>query len=445
MHRPAWISLCLVHGLCFAVSSVRAHSAPGVAAILDEDAAGIHALRLYSGLVRRAGTSWHFVCSKAYGGVGQDLAASLPGGGVAIAIPDGIVLMKRDGTFEAHPDPEARRGTVTAFARTDGKLYALRAPTSSAVSEVIAITDTNVDVLWTDTRAWSDIAVGESSLVLVRFDQDVIEELRLSFAGEVISRQATTLFGALAVSVRVVGDVPYYAAKLDSSSVLGRIEQRTWHVVLKSDTALAGPLALSDGTVMVSTDGVLSTLANDVATRLMDTDIVIGLSQLDGHPYACTRTGLREVSSTGLGAALFDLSQLLGPDECSVPEALRSDCELEWQHVQVELIGASIPLALSGPSDGVCPMAGRLAMPAASARADEIGAGGGCAVFSRAPRTASDIPFGAVGLLVACGRRLRSRGRQRVRDRPLEMFEPVRRCGPGLDGDRNFGCVEEQI
>jgi hypothetical protein len=113
---------------------VYAHSAPGVAAILDEDAAGVQSLRLYSGLVQRAGTSWRFVCSKVYGGVGQDLAASLPGGGAAIAIPSGITLLKRDGRFEPHPDPEARSGTVTAFARADGKLYALRAMRWSSTS-----------------------------------------------------------------------------------------------------------------------------------------------------------------------------------------------------------------------------------------------------------------------------------------------------------------------
>lgn len=422
-----WLSLCVVQA---AASTARAHSAPGVAAILDEDATGVHSLRLYAGLVRRAGNSWRFVCSKVYGGVGQDLAASLPGGGVAIAIPNGIVLMQRDGTFEAHPDPAAQRGTVTAFARTQGKLYALRAAADSpGMSEVVAITATTVEVLWSDTRAWNDIAVGESSLALVRFENDVIEELRLSFAGEVISRQPATLFDALAVTVRVLGDVPYYTARLQSSSVLGRIQRGAWQVVLTTGNALAGPLALSDGTVMVALDGALSTFANDSATRLMDSEFVIGLSQLDGHPYECTRTGLRELSSSGSGAVLFDFSQLLGPDECSVPDALRSDCELEWQHLQVELLGANIPLATEAAGDGVCPSSGALAMPAASAgtsatvaSAGSAGAAadlgmqgaagqtmpsgpaagaGGCDLVSGAARTAPHMRVIACGLLVA--------------------------------------------
>jgi hypothetical protein len=438
--RVAWLPLSLVHGLCFGASTAQAHSAPGVAAILDEDASGVHMLRLNSGLVQRTGASWRFVCSRVYGGVGQDLAVSLPGGGAVIALPNGITLMKRDGTFEPHPDPEARHGTVTAFARTQGKLYALRMPWHSPTSEVIAITDTTVTVLWTDTRSWSDIAVGESSLALVRFEQDVLEELRLSFAGEVISRQTTTLVDPLAVTVRVVGDVPYYTAKLQTSSVLGRIERGTWNAVLTTGNALAGPLALADGTLLVAMDGVLASFANDVATRLTDSDLVIGLHQIDDHRYACTRTGVRELSGTGLGARLFDLSELLGPDACSIPDPLRSDCELEWQHLQVELIGANISLAMSGASEGACATLGAISMPPATAGAggtapgfESAGAttasgvagamaprpaqtktGSGCGISPQTPRSTSELPSIAFGLLVTCGLRTRVRRRKRV-------------------------------
>jgi hypothetical protein len=336
----AWIALVASLG----GSSAHAHSAPGVAAILDEDAAGVHMLRLYQGLVLREGSAWRFVCSQIYGGAGQDLAASLPGGGAAIAIPSGIVIMKRDGTVATHPDPEAQRGVVTAFARKAGKLYAVRRQPDFSASDLVEITDRTVRVLWTDTRYWNDIAVGTSSLVLVRFAQDSIEALGLSFNGEVLSDQTAIVVDPLDVTVRMLGDVPYYTVKTQGPTRLARFDQNLWHVVLDAGSSLAGPLALPDGTVLVALDGQLSTFSNDSATPLAETDFVIGLNALEDHPYACTRTGLRNLSSSALGAQLFELSELLGPDTCLAPFASRTACELEWQHFQIELLGANIPL-----------------------------------------------------------------------------------------------------
>lgn len=352
---------------------VLAHSQPGVSGILDRDAAGVQVLRLYQGLVQRDGGKWRFVCSKSYGGGGQDLAGSLPGGGVAIALPMGIALMKRDGSVLPHPDPEGQNGILTAFARSDDKLFALRWRDRLMVSDVIEISESAVRVLWTDTHYWSDIAVGEGSLALVRIGQDEIEDLRLSFEGEVLSEDKAMLPDVRAVTVRVMGDVPYYAARLQNQSLLGRLQQGAWQTVLTAGNALAGPLVMADGTTLIALDGVLSTFSNDVATPLADTDFVTGLYQLDGRPYACTRTGLRDLASNGLGAPLFDLSELLGPNECTVAEDARSACELEWQHLMVELLGANIPLATDDSPAGVC-AAGSTGPASAVAPAGQAGA-----------------------------------------------------------------------
>jgi hypothetical protein len=367
-------TLCLLGllALC-APRHVLAHSQPGVSGILDQTAAGVQVLRLYQGLVQRDGGKWRFVCSKTYGGGGQDLAGSLPGGGVAIALPMGIALMAQDGTVRLHPDPEGQNGILTAFARSNDKLFALRWRDRLMVSDVVEISESAVRVLWTDTHYWSDIAVGAGSLALVRIGQDEIEDLRLSFGGEVLSEDKAMLPDVRAVTVRVMGDVPYYAARLQNQSLLGRLQQGAWQTVLTAGNALAGPLVMADGTTLVALDGVLSTFSNDVATPLTDTDFVTGLYQLDGHPYACTRTGLRDLASTGLGAQLFDMSELLGPNECKVPEDARSDCELEWQHLIVELLGANIPLATDdGPAQECA--AGSTAATDARAPAGQSGA-----------------------------------------------------------------------
>ena len=66
-------------------SAVQAHSGPGVAAIVDEDANGIYVLRLYAGHAQHASDGWHLYCSGLYQGQGSEISAALPGGGVAIA------------------------------------------------------------------------------------------------------------------------------------------------------------------------------------------------------------------------------------------------------------------------------------------------------------------------------------------------------------------------
>jgi hypothetical protein len=441
-------------GMCLAVlvalsggaSRVYAHSQPGVSGILDEDAMGVvHMLRLYQGLVQRDGEKWRFVCSKTYGGGGQDLAGALPGGGAVISLPVGIAIMKRDGTVLPHPDPESQAGTVTAFARGNDKLYALRWRDQFMVYDVLEITESTVRVLWTDTHLWSDIAVGTESLALVRAEQDEIEDLRLSFSGEVLSEDKAPLMDVRAVTVRVMGNVSYYAARFGDSSQLGRIEQGTWKPAVMARNAIAGPLLMGDGTALVGVDGVLSTFANDTATPLGDSsDFVTALYQLDGRPYACTSTGLRDLASTGLGTQIFDMSQLLGPDECMVPEAARNDCELEWQHLVVELLGARIALATdddtsakvcgagaatagagaagaeasassdsgsagaagSAPSSDSAQAGAQAEEPTVAAPQSSQGAGCACGIVPPAPRSAAAFEY---TVLVACGLFLRAR------------------------------------
>lgn len=323
-------------------SALHAHSAPGVAAIVDEDANGIYVVRLYEGHAQHAPDGWHMFCSGLYQGQGSEISAALPGGGVAIAAPTGIWVLQRDGTIGPHPDPQAQ-GFVTAFARGAGTLYGIRQ--RAGAYDVIEVTASTVRVLWTDSRYWSDLAVGSTFIQLVRIDGDVIEELQLSLGGEVLSTAQAAVADVEAVNAHIVGDAAYYTVRLGTRVQLGRIQQSAWQVLQMAASSIAGPSRTADGASFVALDGKLATFDADMLTPLPDMDFVTGLNRLDDHSYACTRTGLRNLSRAGLGESVFDLSQLLPPDPCIVPENVRSACELEWQHVQVELLGANIPLA----------------------------------------------------------------------------------------------------
>jgi hypothetical protein len=325
-------------------SAVHAHSAPGVAAIVDEDAHGIYVLRLYAGHAQHAHDGWHYYCSGLYQGQGSEISASLPGGGVAIATARGIWVLDRDGTIGPHPDPEAQ-GFVTAFARGGGRLYGIKQRTNDTVYDLIEVTADAVRVLWTDTRYWNDLAVGDTLIQLVRIDGDTIEALQLSLEGKALGAQDAPLADVQAVNARMVGDAAYYTVRLETSAELGHIQQNAWHVLQMAANSIAGPSRTADGISFVAVDGKLATFDADVLASRDDTDFVTGLNRLDNHSYACTSTGLRDLSSAGLGELVFDLSQLLPPDPCVVPVYMRPACELEWQHLQSELLGSNIPIA----------------------------------------------------------------------------------------------------
>jgi len=347
-------------------SAVHAHSAPGVAAIVDEDAHGIYVLRLYAGHAQHGADGWHFYCSGMYQGQGSEISAALPGGGVAIAAPRGIWVLGRDGTIGPHADREAQ-GFVTAFARGNGRLYGIRQRTNEAVYDVVEVTADAVRVLWTDTRYWNDLAVGDTLLQLVRIDGDTIEALQLSLDGEARGEQHAAVADVQAVSARTVGDAAYYTVRLETSVQLGHIQQNSWRVLQMAASSIAGPSRTADGVSFVALDGKLSTFDADKLTPRADRDFVTGLNRLDDHSYACTRTGLRNLSSVGLGEPLFDLSQLLAPDPCVVPVYMRPACELEWQHLQSELLGSNIPIARASAASQCAADAGATAAADSSA------------------------------------------------------------------------------
>jgi hypothetical protein len=376
-------------------SALHAHSAPGVAAIVDEDAHGIYVVRLYEGHAQHARDGWHMFCSSLYQGQGSEISAALPGGGVAIA-PTGIWLLQRDGTIGPHPDPQGQ-GFVTAFARGAGTLYGIRQ--RSGGYDVIEVTASAVRVLWTDSRYWSDLAVGGTFIQLVRIDGGVIEELQLSLGGKVLSTAQAAVADVQAVNAHIVDDAAYYTVRLGTRVQLGRIQQNAWQVLQMAASSIAGPSRTADGVSFVALDGKLATFDADVLTPLPEMDFVTGLNRLDDHSYACTRTGLRNLSRAGLGEPLFDLSQLLPPDPCIVPENVRVACELEWQHVQVELLGSNIPLAqASALSQCTAGSGGMGATDVADASPDLGGVGGATIGGARVDSGVPALPDGGASV-----------------------------------------------
>jgi hypothetical protein len=344
-------------------SRARAHGRDPAQAlsIVAADAHGPSVVRLNEGLAVRRQEGWRFVCPVLWGEDAVVPAQAIPGGAVLIGASSGLFVMREDGGVVRHADPAAT-GRVIALATSAAGLYALRA---QGAYEVLAVQADTVRVLWSDTRPWTDMAVGEAFVSLMRIESDQLHELRLSPEGAMLAEHAALLAaGASGVRVRLTGGISY-ALVLSSAltAELGRIEQGVW-LSLQDAGTIAGPIEMTDGLRVLALDGALARFDGEQLAPLAEPARVTCLGRWLELGYACSEGDLRALEPDGLGALLFGLDGLLEPDLERVPEAAREACTLQWQRYRIDLLQRGItPRAPDagvavGPLDAGAPDAG---------------------------------------------------------------------------------------
>jgi hypothetical protein len=352
-----WMTLLWCAG---AAAVAKAHSAPAVFAIVDEDESGARVLQLSEGLAEHTAGHWRYVCAARWRGDVADPAGSLPSFGVAIGASSGLWLMARDGSISPHPDPAAE-GHVTAFARSSTSLFALRE--SADICDVLEVFPDRVRVVRSEPRCYADIAATDAALHLVRIGQDEVETVSLSREGEVIAEARAPLADILRVEMRPLRDVPYLVATFQGSMLqLGRIDGATWLPIQTASGNLGGPIELVSGTRFIAIEGKLATFDAGMTMPRPDIDFVTRLRRHGVRAYATTVSAVRDLDEQGLGATIFDLAQLEPPSLSDVDPELRSACNLEWQHFRFELLASNIPITDPAPTPAAAAGA-----PAASA------------------------------------------------------------------------------
>jgi hypothetical protein len=392
-----------------------------VLSIADQDDSGPLALRLGQGMALRQGSEWRFICPTRFHGEAQDPADALPGGGVAIGTTGGLWIMRRDGMLAPHPDPGAAGSEIVALASSEAGLFGLRSRTD--LYDVVQIDAERVRVLFTDTRYWNDVAIGDGSLWLLRFEGAALETLTLSFDGQMLAHTQASLPATPQVAfLRPVADLPYVVLGfMDGAYELGRIEQGAWRIVQDARGNLGGPLQTADGQRFIAVEGALASFdAESLMPRGDTSSFVVGLRRLGSRSYACTTDGVRDVGSEGLGAQRFRFAELMPPQLGDLPDDQRANCNLEWQHLLLDLrsqqipvfdptktsgaAGASAPIvAAGGAGVGGAPTAGVAAPPHPPAPTSSAGC-------SAMPHGSGELPLAwlvVLGLLFA-GRRARS-------------------------------------
>jgi hypothetical protein len=369
--------------------------APAVLSVADQDDAGPLALRLGQGMALRQGLAWHFICPTRFQGEAQDPADALPGGGVAIGTAGGLWIMRRDGALAPHPDPGAAGSRIVALTSSEAGLFGLRSRTD--LYDVVQIDADRVRVLFTDTRAWSDIGIADGYLVLVRYEGAALETLALSLEGQMLAQaQAPLPATPVAAFARPIADLPYIVVGFVGAAYeLGRIEQGAWRILQEAGGNLAGPLQTADGKRFIAVEGALASFDAETVTPSSDpSSFVIGLRRLGSRSYACTTDGVRDVGSEGLGAQRFTFAELLPPQLDDLQGDQRMSCNLEWQHLLLDLRSNNI--AVFDPTK--VPEAAPTPTTAGAAGPSMAGSGGVGVPTGRAPSTStgcSTSPFGA--------------------------------------------------
>jgi hypothetical protein len=293
----------------------------------------------------REGSQWRFICPTRFHGEAQDPADALTGGGVAIGTTGGLWIMRRDGVVAPHPDPGAAGSQIVGLASSEAGLFGLRSRTD--LYDVVQIDAEHVRVLFTDTRYWNDIAIGDGSLLLLRFEGAALETLTLSFEGQMLAQTKATLPATPQVAfLRPVADLPYVVLGfMDGAYELGRIEQGAWHIVQDARGNLGGPLQTAEGQRFIAVEGVLASFDAESPMPRGDTSsFVVGLRRLGSRSYACTTDGVRDVGSEGLGAQRFTFVELMPPQLDDLADDQRANCNLEWQHLLLDLRSQQIPV-----------------------------------------------------------------------------------------------------
>lgn len=327
-------------------SRARAHGSDPAQAlsVVAADAHGPSVVRLNEGLTVRRPEGWRFVCPVLWGEDAVVPAQAMPGGAVLIGASSGLFVMGEDGSVARHADPAAT-GRVIALAASAAGLFALHA---QGAYELLSVQANTVRVLWSDTRAWADLAAGDGFVSLMRTENDQLHELRLSPQGALLAEHSALLAaGASGVRVRLTGSVSY-ALVLSSTltAELGRIEQGAW-LSLQRAGAIAGPIETAGGPRMLALDGALARFDGEQLAPLAEPARVTCLGRWLDLGYACSEGDLRALDADGLGALLFGLEMLLEPDLERVPEAAREACTLQWQRYRIDLLRRGItPRAL---------------------------------------------------------------------------------------------------
>jgi hypothetical protein len=377
MSRP----LALALPSLFVVSHAAAHGMPPAAlAPLATDEQGVRIVRLSEGLAHRSSDGFRFICPEAWGGNVFAPASAIPDGPAVIAGAE-LFLVEPDGGITPHPES---LGDGIALARNRAGLFGLF-PREDRV-ELRRIERDRSVLLHTFEEPYTQLAARDATLSVMLAAKRELVVQHLTPGGELLERVSWSMPNSVAFAeLQAASDQLYIRVWGNSAPwvTLGRIADAGFEPLHEAQGAIAGPLALAEGS-LVALDGKLQGLEDARAPVSQGDGAVNCLDHFDGIAYACVSQGLKRVDDAGVGDFLFQLTSLREPDYQGLRASQQADCAFRWRDVLEHVTEAAAEAATASGASPDNPDAAMEPEPESDATSNE--AASGCSLGARPAR-----------------------------------------------------------
>jgi hypothetical protein len=269
--------------------------------------------------------------------------------------------------------------------------------------------------VWSDGTLWTSLTAGDDFLALAGLDDNgQLSVVRLTAQGKLLEAvRMPAPHAARSVIARAVDHELYLVFTGDEGRQLDQLLAGKLVTTQIASAAIAGPARASSGQAWIALDSVLQRLGGAAATLTptLQESTISCLGRYGQLTYACTRDGIDSLDANGLGAPLFELSQLTAPSLAGLSPSVADACDLAWQDFRFDLLSYGITLA--DAEIGTAPE--QVSSPNAAQLVDEGGSratrNDGCNFVTQAP-TSSPAPLltgSLLGLLLRKARRTRNR------------------------------------
>ena len=328
--------LCLSASVFWAGGNGHAYAhgdPPGARAVLRGDSDGATVVLLDEGLAVSTEDGPLYVCPQA-----DDAEAAIAtalGNTIFTSDGRGGLRILSDDTLEPHPD-WTDTGTILQLVANDEKAYAL--VSDGPGTRLFAVDDHSSTQLYHFDEALTAMAIAGQRLVVTGSAPMVAHWLDIDLRSTDSPPQTRNLQlfpNTIAVFPRLAGDRDFLVMLYGqfAGSDLAEVTDEGLNPLQDAVMLFSGPVEWQEA-LYIAYDGHLALLNGDAAQLLPTAAPVTCVGAHNGLGYACTTVGVSELNPQGLGAELFRMTDLRGPND--------SACEHAWQVYRLELMQAGL-------------------------------------------------------------------------------------------------------
>lgn len=310
---------------------------------------------------------WRYLCASAWGGPASPKMQAANDSLAFIARTDGLATLTVDGSVSAVPGSgELSATSVRSLRAVGGSVYAMTGFSGGSTIWRVA-TDGPPAAVYESPTSLGTMAADGARLRMATVRDGQLELLELDPATGTASPPRQLGAGVEGnPTLRLAGGTIYVRLQSSAYYRLFRVEpDDTLTEVAASDEPIYGPVVHA-GRVLLTLDRHLAELQGDTPVELDSETWLTCLGVLDGlGAYVCDLPDIRRVTDDAqIGATLFRLASLTGPDFGPLDGATLEGCQLDWLDFSAD---AGFEVLLAGADDTSSARPGEDAGPPAPA------------------------------------------------------------------------------